>query len=129
MSGIDRSLVWRSCDLVIGSMHVPKCQDDLSRKCDQCEPHEAMTMKPKVAHFYTITGAPVFGVAELSRAQRNVAFWHEADLNHEAANVWLRVQTGRGPAKARRPLLTRSGHWPSAPMVGLLTKVKDRLSF
>lgn len=39
MSGIYRSLVWRSCDLVIVSMHVPKCQDDLSRKRDQCEPH------------------------------------------------------------------------------------------
>ena len=74
MSGIHRSLVWRSCDLVIVSMHVPKCQDDLSRKCNQCEQHEPMTMKPKVTHYYIITGAPGFGVAELSREQRNVAF-------------------------------------------------------
>ena len=87
MSGIYRSLVWRSCDLVIVSMHVPKCQDDLSRKCDQCEQHEPMTMKPKVTHYYIITGAPGFGVAELSREQRNVAFCHLTDIEAEAGDV------------------------------------------
>jgi hypothetical protein len=115
MSGIHRSLVWRSCDLVIVSMHVPKCQDDLSRKCDQCEQHEPMTMKPKVTHYYIITGAPGFGVAELSREQRNVAFWHLADLGAAVEDVCLRVQTGRrhcqtnlsGPAKGSG--LKRSG--------------------
>ena len=41
--------------------------------------------------FYIITGAPGFGVAELSHEQRNVAFWHLADLGAAVEDVCLRV--------------------------------------
>ena len=46
----------RSCDLVIEAMNMTQGQDDLSRKCDQCEPRQSMTGKPKVTHCYNITG-------------------------------------------------------------------------
>ena len=73
-----------------------------------------------VGHTSTERTFPLVAVRPRAGAEAivlNVCLWHEADLNHEAAHVWLRVQTGPGLATLRRPLMTLSRHrvvgWPT----------------
>jgi hypothetical protein len=41
----------------------------------------------------------------------NDRYWHLADLDAQAADVCLRVQSGRAQVAFRCQLMTQSGHW------------------
>lgn len=58
-------------DLVAVRMHVPECQDDLSRNCDQCEPNQPITIAPKDLHCYNVTAVSRGVVADWPQSLRN----------------------------------------------------------